>query len=196
MALRGRTEGPAAPPSPLKLPHSSPPNGGRVSASCSAALVTLTGCSVLTRPSVSGECEPYNTLSAEEGGRVNMWSHTCNNTLSTFYIQLHTCEPQSGRLSFLFACTVSLFVAGCPPVCILLCGQKTAHSFTQKRHWSITAVSTTLDDSPCFYRQFIVTQSRLLTGRNDGKYRNYNKKQRHSYTQFPKLGDKMSAALP
>lgn len=60
-----------------------------------SALVTVTGCSVLTRPSASGECEPYNTLSAEEGGYVNMWLHTCNNTLSTFYIHGYTPASRS-----------------------------------------------------------------------------------------------------
>ncbi len=56
---------------------------------CSAS-VTVTSCSVLTQSSGSEETEQYNTLSAEEGGYVNMWSHTCNNTLSTFYIHCRT----------------------------------------------------------------------------------------------------------
>lgn len=63
----------------------------------------------------SGESEPYNTLSAEVGG-----TSTCGYTpvitrcLPSIYTLWHTCEPQSGRVSFLFACMALLSETGLP----------------------------------------------------------------------------------
>lgn len=46
---------------------------------CEALDDSVTGCSVLVRAP-----EVWKTPSAEKGGYVNMWLHTCNNTMSTF----------------------------------------------------------------------------------------------------------------
>lgn len=65
-------------------------------------LDTVTGCSVLVRaPKV------FKAPSAEEGGYVNMWLHTCNNTMSTFYT--HRWTPGSSSLAeSAFICLHSL----------------------------------------------------------------------------------------
>lgn len=118
----------------------------------------------------SEETEPYNTQSAEEGGYINMWLHTCNNMLPTFYIYIlwHTCEPQSGRVSFLFACIALLFVAGLL-ACMSFTLQPTDSSFEHLFHRKCTAgvVSSQVlreanflnHNFTYFYRGCIVIQS-------------------------------------
>lgn len=75
---------------------------------CEALDDSVTGCSVLVRaPKV------WKTPSAEKGGYVNMWLHTCNNMMSTFYALLNTWEPPFGRVSLYLLAQSHLSVGAC-----------------------------------------------------------------------------------
>lgn len=86
----------------------------------SGRLGTVTGCSVRVRaPKV------WKTLSAKEGGYVNMWLHTCNNTVSTFYT--HCWTPGSWGISeSAFICLHSLIWLS---VCLLAPSRQHVHSY-------------------------------------------------------------------
>lgn len=86
----------------------------------SGRLGTVTGCSVRVRaPKV------WKTLSAKEGGYVNMWLHTCNNTVSTFYT--HCWTPGSwGMSESAFICLHSLIWLS---VCLLAASRQHVHSY-------------------------------------------------------------------
>lgn len=75
---------------------------------CEALDDSVTGCSVLVRaPKV------WKTPSAVKGGYVNMWLHTCNNTMSTFYALLNTWEPPFGSVSLYLLAQPHLSVCAC-----------------------------------------------------------------------------------
>lgn len=86
------------PQSPLQSLHSSPQSRDYIIMPFTAQF-GLQWLVAVCSPKASGSetTAPYNTLSAEEGGYVNMWLHTCNNTLSSLYTHCHT--PVSHRLA-------------------------------------------------------------------------------------------------
>lgn len=140
----------------------------------------MTSCSVLTRPSGSEESEPYNTLSAEEGGYVNIRLHTCNNMLSTSYTHCRT--PASRSLAeSAFICFHSLTFCSWVLACMyftLWPEDSTFIHIENALEHKVGLLSLFLQTVYCY-------TVRLLTGLNAGKYCNYYKKHRDARLNFP-----------
>lgn len=107
--------------------------GLKIMVGWSGRLGTVTGCSVRVRaPKV------WKTLSAKEGGYVNMWLHTCNNTVSTFYT--HCWAPGSWGISeSAFICLHSLIWLS---VCLLAASRQHVHSYCNSSGTFLTCWAT------------------------------------------------------